>query len=59
MGSSVPKILRLVHLRVIIQNKSYRNFHFIYAGYTMYGIENPPSSLYPPPEGDKGGGLGL
>ena len=20
----------------------YRNFYFIYAGYTMYGIENPP-----------------
>ena len=30
-----------------------------FAGYTMYGIENPPSSPCPPPEGDKGGGLGL
>ena len=30
-----------------------------FAGYTMYGIENLPSSPCPPPEGDKGGGLGL
>jgi len=26
-------------------SKLYRNFYFIYAGYTMYGVENPPCGL--------------
>src|SRR3989304_4385513 len=41
-------INKFASLGSVCLTRPYGNFHFIQAGYTTYGIENPPSSPFTP-----------